>query len=133
MSQDASRIRTEMANLALIPLVTSRPPTLIGHPRLLSRPVGPIPSPILPLIQLKHLNSGVLNGYHMVTTRPMKVLLNGIEFFQTQGRTPASGSPLKGTPVPRIPAEKEPRFPAVEFSGSGPKIAPFLREMENFR
>ncbi|KAF2548378.1 hypothetical protein F2Q70_00023126 [Brassica cretica] len=39
-----------------------------------------------------------------------------IQFLQTPGRTPASGSPLEGTPVPRIPA--------VEFSGSGPMIAP---------
>ncbi|KAF3505857.1 hypothetical protein F2Q69_00006029 [Brassica cretica] len=31
------------------------------------------------------------------------------------------GSPLEGT-----------RFPVMEFSGPGPRIAPFLREMENF-
>ena len=31
-SQDASRVRTEMANLALIQLVTSRPPTANGPP-----------------------------------------------------------------------------------------------------
>ncbi|KAF2620424.1 hypothetical protein F2Q68_00039220 [Brassica cretica] len=43
----------------------------------------------------------------------------------TTGRALASGSPLEGTPVPRIPARRNPRFPAMEFSGSGPRIAPF--------
>ncbi|KAF2555017.1 hypothetical protein F2Q68_00017402 [Brassica cretica] len=40
----------------------------------------------------------------------------GIEFLQTPGKTPASGSPLEGTPVPRIPA--------MEFSGFGLRIDP---------
>ena len=50
---------------------------------------------------------------------------SGIEFFQTSGRQ-AGHRPLD-------PRWKEPRFPAMEFSGPGPRIAPFLREMENFR
>ncbi|KAF3510633.1 hypothetical protein F2Q69_00007044 [Brassica cretica] len=33
---------------------------------------------------------------------------SGIEFLRTPGRTPASGSPLEGTPVPRIPLEGTP-------------------------
>ncbi|KAF2546715.1 hypothetical protein F2Q70_00023117 [Brassica cretica] len=41
---------------------------------------------------------------------------SGIEFLQTPGKTPASGSPLEGTPVPRIPA--------MEFSGFGLRIDP---------
>ncbi|KAF3571987.1 hypothetical protein F2Q69_00058397 [Brassica cretica] len=34
---------------------------------------------------------------------------------------------------PLDPRWKEPRFPVMEFSGPGPRIVPFLREMENFR
>ncbi|KAF2585402.1 hypothetical protein F2Q70_00037262 [Brassica cretica] len=59
---------------------------------------------------------------------------SGIEFLQIPGRTPASGSPLEGTPVLRIPAGrnsssqdpywKEPRFPIMEFFGFGLRIAP---------
>ncbi|KAF3552733.1 hypothetical protein F2Q69_00012715 [Brassica cretica] len=77
----------------------------------------------------------------------------GIEFLQIPGRTPAFGSPLEGTPVPRIPAGRNtglwiptgrnpgsqdpcwrnPGSPLWSFPGSVSGSLPFLREMENFR
>ncbi|KAF3563340.1 hypothetical protein DY000_02014925 [Brassica cretica] len=42
---------------------------------------------------------------------------SGIEFLQTPGRTPASGSPLEGIPVPRIPARRNPGSPLWSFPG----------------
>ncbi|KAF3496704.1 hypothetical protein DY000_02052874 [Brassica cretica] len=41
-----------------------------------------------------------------------------IEYLQSPDMAPASGSPLEGTPFPRIPARQNPRFPAMEFFGS---------------
>ncbi|KAF3564631.1 hypothetical protein DY000_02016334 [Brassica cretica] len=38
-----------------------------------------------------------------------------IEFLPTPGRTTASGSPLEGTPVPRIPARRNPGSPLWSF------------------
>jgi len=47
---------------------------------------------------------------------------SGIEFLQTPGRTPTSGSPLRGTPVPR--------YGVLRVQSLGPP--PFPREKENF-
>ncbi|KAF2572475.1 hypothetical protein F2Q70_00002762 [Brassica cretica] len=58
---------------------------------------------------------------------------SGIEFLQTPGRTPASGSPLGGTPVLRIPAMRNTGYPLRSTSGPVPRTAPFPREKENFR
>ncbi|KAF3586023.1 hypothetical protein F2Q69_00031249 [Brassica cretica] len=44
--------------------------------------------------------------------------VSGIEFLQTQVKTPASGSPLERTPVPRIPARRSPGSPLWSFQGS---------------
>ncbi|KAF3499083.1 hypothetical protein F2Q69_00042226 [Brassica cretica] len=48
----------------------------------------------------------------------------GIEFLQTPGRTPASGSPLEGTPVPRIPTRRNPGSPLWSFPGLVPGSPP---------
>ncbi|KAF3565954.1 hypothetical protein DY000_02015625 [Brassica cretica] len=45
---------------------------------------------------------------------------SGIEFLQTPGRTPAYGSPLERTPVPRIPAKRNPGSPQWSFPGPVP-------------
>ncbi|KAF2573687.1 hypothetical protein F2Q70_00002785 [Brassica cretica] len=58
---------------------------------------------------------------------------SGIEFLQTPGRTPASGSLLEGTPVLRIPARRNPGSPLRSTPGLVPRTAPFPREKENFR
>ena len=52
-SQDASRVRTEMANMALIPLITPQPPTAKGpptpaHSNRGSHPVSTVGSIIFP-------------------------------------------------------------------------------------
>ncbi|KAH0884267.1 hypothetical protein HID58_060363 [Brassica napus] len=51
----------------------------------------------------------------------------GIEFLQTPSRTPASGSPLEGTPVPRIPARRNPGSPLRSIPGPVPRTAPSPR------
>ncbi|KAF2571502.1 hypothetical protein F2Q70_00002826 [Brassica cretica] len=48
----------------------------------------------------------------------------GIEFLQTPGRTPASGSLLEGTPVPRIPARRNPGSPLWSFPSPVPGSSP---------
>jgi len=53
---------------------------------------------------------------------------SGIEFLQTPDRTPASGSPLEGTPVPRIPAGRNPGSPLRSTPGLVPRTTPFPRE-----
>ncbi|KAH0858874.1 hypothetical protein HID58_087135, partial [Brassica napus] len=58
---------------------------------------------------------------------------SGIEFLQTPGRTPASGSLLEGTPVLRIPARRNLGSPLRSTPGLVPRTAPFPREKENFR
>ena len=45
---------------------------------------------------------------------------SGIEFLQTPGKTPASGSPLEGPPVPRIPARRNPGSLLWSFPGPVP-------------
>ncbi|KAF3541773.1 hypothetical protein F2Q69_00024056 [Brassica cretica] len=52
---------------------------------------------------------------------------SGIEFLQTPGRTPASGSLLEGTPVLRIPARRNPSSPLRSTPGLVPRTAPFPR------
>ncbi|KAF2585202.1 hypothetical protein F2Q70_00035847 [Brassica cretica] len=43
---------------------------------------------------------------------------------QTPGRTPAFGSPLEGTPVPRIPARRNPGYLLWSFPGPVPGSPP---------
>ncbi|KAF2599475.1 hypothetical protein F2Q68_00010343 [Brassica cretica] len=47
---------------------------------------------------------------------------SGIEFLQTPGRTPASGSPLEGTLVLRIPlgGTPVPRYEVLRVRSPGP-------------
>ncbi|KAF3587391.1 hypothetical protein F2Q69_00029053 [Brassica cretica] len=49
---------------------------------------------------------------------------SGIEFLQTPGRTSASGSPLEGTPVPRIPARRNSGSLLWSFLGTVPGSPP---------
>ncbi|KAF2543135.1 hypothetical protein F2Q68_00030828 [Brassica cretica] len=82
------------------------------------------------------VNFGTLAGSSLtrhVALPDHGVGLDGIEFLQTLGRTPASGSLLEGTPVQRIPARRNPGSPLWSFPGSVSGSLPFLREMENFR
>ncbi|KAF3561197.1 hypothetical protein DY000_02014531 [Brassica cretica] len=47
--------------------------------------------------------------------QPVGEKYSGIEFLGTLGRTPASGSLLEGTPVPRIPTRRNPGSPLWRF------------------
>ncbi|KAF3567477.1 hypothetical protein DY000_02014458 [Brassica cretica] len=49
---------------------------------------------------------------------------SGIEFLQTPGRTLTSGSLLEGTPVPKIPARRNPGSPQWNFPGPVPGSPP---------
>ncbi|KAF2539043.1 hypothetical protein F2Q68_00021244 [Brassica cretica] len=51
----------------------------------------------------------------LLSTTSESFLVNSIEFLPTPGRTTASGSPLEGTPVPRIPARRNPGSPLWSF------------------
>ncbi|KAF3565534.1 hypothetical protein DY000_02014370 [Brassica cretica] len=70
-------------------------------------------------------NSGWLEctGYS-----PISSSNSGLEFLQIPGRTPASGSPLEGTPVPRIPARRNPGSPLRTFPGPVPGSPPSYRK-----
>ncbi|KAF3534076.1 hypothetical protein DY000_02039647 [Brassica cretica] len=48
---------------------------------------------------------------------------SGIEFLQTPGRTPASGSPLGGTPVPR--------YEVLRVRSQGPSPSRWKRKTSN--
>ncbi|KAF2614802.1 hypothetical protein F2Q70_00011956 [Brassica cretica] len=56
----------------------------------------------------------------------------GIKFLQTPGRTPASGSPLEGTPVHRIPARRNTGFPLWSFPGPVPGSPPSFGKWKTF-
>ncbi|KAF2572865.1 hypothetical protein F2Q70_00002829 [Brassica cretica] len=66
----------------------------------------------------------------LAETLPVRIYVHvgekysGIEFLQTPGRTPASGSPLEGTPIPRIPARRNPVSPLWSFPGPVPRSRP---------
>ncbi|KAF3521406.1 hypothetical protein F2Q69_00047181 [Brassica cretica] len=90
-------------------------------------------SPILMLHELLYMYMRLLDPENWLTTavqisstptdHPFILRL----FRGISSRAPASGSPLEGTPVPRMNpgSQNEPRFPATKYSGSGPQDRPF--------
>ncbi|KAF2563945.1 hypothetical protein F2Q70_00017553 [Brassica cretica] len=80
----------------------------------------------------KRSNSGGVTTRSTRQSADIARSAGSIEFLKTPGRIPASGSPLEGTPVPRIPARRNPGSPLWSFPGLVPGSPPSSGKWKTF-